>query len=46
MQCYKRGLQERADEFRRDTVLSTIFYKWWKKSQFRQDLRMLERIVC
>lgn len=45
VQWYKRGLRESADLFRRETLLGMGFYKWWREAQFRQDLRMLQRVV-
>lgn len=45
VQLYKRRLKERANCFHKETALSTIFYKWWREAQFRQDLRMLQRVV-
>lgn len=29
----------------RETLLSMVFYKWWRASRLSQDLRMLERVV-
>lgn len=29
----------------RETLLSMVFYKWWRESQLSQDVRMLERVV-
>ena len=31
--------------FPRETLLSMVFYKWWRASSLSQDLRMLERVV-
>ncbi len=45
MQLYKREQRETAEDFRKETVLSMVFYKWWKGAQFSQDIRMLGRVV-
>ena len=45
VQLYKREQRETAEDFRKETVLSMVFYKWWKGAQFSQDIRMLGRVV-
>ena len=45
VELYKRELREMAEGFRTETLLSMVFYKWWREAQLSQDLRMLERVV-
>lgn len=45
IQLYKRDQKETAEDFRKETVLNMVFYKWWRGAQFSQDIRMLGRVV-
>ena len=45
VKLYKHELRSAAEDFRRETLLSMVFYKWWREAQLSQDLRLLDRVV-
>lgn len=45
LQQYQQGLKEKAEGFRRETLFSLVFYRWWSACQLSLDLRLMERMV-